>query len=96
MFSKSRDPAASSVPNPFYNAGYMDDESIHPGSLPNFDISITVLHLLGVIVPVLLPIACGSSGTAHHSILLHPVGFNSVHEEGNSPKSAQTGSMPRT
>lgn len=35
----------------------------------------TFLHFLHTVVPVLLPIPCGSRGTASHSVLPHPPGF---------------------
>ena len=36
----------------------------------------TVVHFPQIIVPVLLPIPCGSSGSANHSILPPPRGLN--------------------
>lgn len=76
VFSKLRDTAAGFLLNPFYNAGmYNRSVFVCPTSLPNSDISIHLPPLPPYGCPVLLPIPCGSRGTASHSVLPHPPGF---------------------
>lgn len=70
MFSKLRNTAASSIMQGMCNGPVFVSPFLILTLVSNF------LCFLWIIVPVLLPIPCGSSRTANHSVLPHPPGFS--------------------